>query len=207
MDQDKYDNHNAHLIVIDKKTTRIIATYRVQTYDMATKGVGFCGADRFNFSQFPLELQKNGLEVARACVLKEYRNTKVFFMLWKGLATVLYENKLRYFFGCSYAADYSKPWQIKGVIEKLRSMNVYHKNIYIKPLPEFRCEYDPNVLVERKVTLPSLLSLYLRFKCLVCSEPCMNWRFREIEFMLLYDARCVSDKYHRMFLDSRPRIF
>ena len=207
LDYEIYDKHTAHLIVIEKKSNGIVATYRMQNYKMAMNGIGFCSADRFNFSQFPLEMQRNGLEVSRACILKEYRNTQVFFMLWKGLATVLYENKLRYFFGCGRAADTSKSWQIRSIMEQLKNMNVYHKNIRVKPLPEFRCEYDSNAPLKKNVTLPSLLRLYLRFKCLICSDPCTNWHFKEIEFLLLYDARCVSDKYHRMFLDSRPRIF
>ena len=207
LDYDRYDDFNAHLIVIDKKSKKIIATYRMQNYAMTQKGPGFCSADRFIFSEFPLNAQKQGLEVARACVHKSYRNTKVFFLLWKGLATVLYENKLRYFFGCSHAGDHRKPEVVKAVIQKLQKMNVHHKSINIKPLPNFRYEWDNNVCPDKKASIPSLLNLYLRFKCLICSDPCLNWRFREIEFMVIYDAHCVSDKYHRMFLDNKPRIF
>lgn len=207
IDYDDYDNQNAHLIVIDKSNNKIIATYRMQTYAMAKAGHGFSSADRFDFSEFPLSVQEHSLEVARACIHKSYRNSKVFFLLWKGLAAVLYQNRLRYFFGCSFAADYGNPAEAKAIIKKIEKMDVHHKRIKLKPLPEFRYECDENIPPAKKSAIPSLLNRYLRFKCQICSEPCLNTRFLAIEFLVIYDARCASDEYYRMFFGDKPRIF
>ncbi len=207
IDYDDYDRQNAHLIIINKDINRIIATYRVQNYKMAKAGHGFATAGRFDFNGFPLKVQKHSLEVARASIHKSYRHSKVFFLLWKGLASLLYQNKLRYFFGSSFVANYENPAEARAILEKIKDMDVYHKSIKLKALPEFRYECDKNISPAKKTTIPSLLNRYLRFKCQICSEPCLNTRFLAIELLIIYDAHCVSDAYHKMFLGDKPRIF
>ena len=206
LDKDEYDDQFLHLIVIDKANGKVIATYRIQNYAMARQGMGFYSASRFEFMKFPDQVQRQGLEVSRACIAKNHRNSKVFYALWKGLALMLYENRLRYFFGCCSIPSRNSQ-DANGVVKLLQTMAVYHENIYVQPLPEFNCDYrdeDPDIT---KVMLPPLFNLYLRFKCRVCSAPCKDDEFKTITFLIIYDAKSVSYKHHSMFLGNRRRIF
>lgn len=206
IDQDEYDDQFLHLIVIDKSIQKVIATYRIQNYAMAQNGRGFYSASRFDFSAFPQEIQTRGLEVSRACIAKNYRSSKVFYLLWKGLALMLYENKLRYFFGCCSIPS-RNPQDANGVVKLLQTMAVYHDKIFVHPLPNFECIFVNEETDITKVTLPALFNLYLRFKCRVCSAPCKDDEFKTITFLVVYDAQSVSDKHHSMFLGNRVRLF
>ena len=206
IDKDEYDEQFSHLIIIDKNIQKVIATYRIQNYDMAQCGKGFYSASRFDFKSFPHKVQQQGLEVSRACIAKNYRSSKVFYLLWKGLALTLYENNLRYFFGCCSIPSRNTQ-DANGVVKLLKTMAVYHNNIYVLPLPNFECAYiDEDVDITR-VSLPALFNLYLRFKCRVCSAPCKDDEFKTITFLVVHDAKTVSDKHHNMFLGNRSRIF
>ena len=205
-DTDKYDQHSSHLIVRHKKHNKIIATYRMQTYAMARANVGFCGSDRYDFAKFPLEVQKQGLSVSRACMAKPYRNSKVFFLLWQGLALILYENRLRYYFGCT-SVPTTDTQQANDLVKLLKTMDVYHDQIYIPALPQAKCPYVDKPVDITSVYIPPLFNLYLRFKCLVCSEPCFHKGFRSIEFMILHDTAKLSERHYRMFLGDRKRLF
>lgn len=204
-DKDGYDEQFLHLIVISKKTNKIIATYRIQNYTMARTGIGFFSAGLFDFDQFPLEIQQYGLEVSRACIAKEFRNSKVFHFLWRGLAILLYENRLRYFFGCSSVPSTNNQ-DANGLVKLLQTMDAYHNEIYVKARPGFECVYQDKQVDITKVILPPLFNLYLRFKCYVCSAPSREQGIRAIDFLTIYDAKSVSKRHHRMFLGDRKNL-
>ena len=206
LDKDEYDDQFLHLIVVDKTNDKVIATYRIQNHAMAQQGIGFYSASRFDFADFPQEIQQHGLEVSRACIAKNHRNSKVFYALWKGLALMLYENKLRYFFGCCSIPSRNSQ-DANGVVKLLQTMAVYHKNVYVQALPEFTCTYQDEDTDITKVMLPPLFNLYLRFKCRVCSSPCKDDEFKTITFLVVYDTRSASDKHHSMFLGNREKLF
>lgn len=204
MDNDKYDAHSLQLMVLSKESNRAIATYRFQDYQMAKSSIDFCGSDRYDFTQFPEETQKKSLGVSRACIDKNHRNSKVFHLLWQGLAVLLYENRLRYFFGCN-SIPCDNQQDANGYIALLKAMDVYHDTIRIPALEHARCNYRDIPVDITKVMFPPLFNLYLRFKCRVCSEPCMHKVFKTLEFMIIYDLDQISDRHHSLFLGKRVR--
>ncbi len=205
-DIDRYDAYSSHLLIKTKKEQQIIATYRMQTYEMATENGGFCGSNRYDFSKLPLDIQKQGLSVSRACIGAKYRNSRVFGILWKGLANVLYHNKLRYFFGCSTIPS-SNMQDADDYIKLFQAMDVYHDSIHVPVLPDSKCIYEDRPVDINTVSLPAIFGLYLRFKCLVCSDPCFHKDFRGIEFLILHDTAQMSDRHYQMFFGDRKRLF
>lgn len=205
MDKDKFDDCALQLIVKSKTNNQVIATYRVQNYEIAHSGVGFCGCDRYDLSQMPEKILKNSLAVSRACIDKNHRSSKVFWVLWQGLSTLLYESNLRYFFGCS-SIPTSDPQTANNYIALLEAMDVYHDEILIKALPEAECKYRELPADITNTFLPPLFNLYLKFKCRVCSEPCMHDEFKTLEFMIIYDYKYISNRQHKMLLGDRKKL-
>ena len=121
LDRDEYDPQFKHLIILYKPNNRVIATYRIQNYAMAKAGLGFYSSGIFDLGIFSEVVQKNMLEIGRACIAKDHRKAGVFFLLWKGLAEVLYANRLRYFFGCNSVAS-QNPQDANGIIRLLKTM-------------------------------------------------------------------------------------
>ena len=205
IDKDEYDEQFLHLVVFHKPSRQVVATYRVQNYAMAAGGLGFYSNSIFNMTSLPIDVQRNMLELGRACIARQHRNSSVFFLLWQGIAEILYENRLRYFFGCNSVPS-RNPQDANGIVKLLRTMQVYHQDFYLPTQSQYKCPYKDQEADITKINLPALFNLYLRFKCQICSEPALDRDFKTIVFLIAYDYRRVSDKYHKMFLGNRPRM-
>ncbi len=97
---DAYDFKCRHLIVIDRSTGETIGTYRLNTLETARSVEGFYSASEFTIEDLPDTILQNGIELGRACIAKDHRNTKVLFLLWKALLAYSKQAEKRYFFGC-----------------------------------------------------------------------------------------------------------
>src|SRR5262249_9458276 len=86
-DIDEFDEQCHHLIVVDTENQdRVVGTYRMQTSEMARAGRGFYSNVEFELSTLPPEVLSDSIELGRACVAQDHRNTAVLFLLWRGLA-------------------------------------------------------------------------------------------------------------------------
>ena len=198
LDIDDFDNQFLHLVLIYKKTSKVIATYRIQNYELAKLGKGFYSATRFNFDDLPMDMQKNGIETSRACVGRLYRNSSVFFLLWKGLAIIMKQTNMRYFFGCSSVMS-TNPQDANGLVKFFQATDAYHHKINLNPMPGFECPYNDKEVDISKVQLPILFSIYLRFSCQVCSVPCFDRSFKTITFLIIFDINYMPQRTMEYF--------
>src|SRR5688572_29270159 len=97
---DEYDFKCRHLLVIDRETKRTVGTYRLNSIETACSLRGFYSYGEFTIEHLPADVLNHGVEIGRACIAPEHRNTKVLFLLWKGLVAYLQTEGKRYFFGC-----------------------------------------------------------------------------------------------------------
>ncbi len=100
LDFDKYDAGCKHLIIIEKLTNKTIGTYRINSIESAKDAQGFYAYNEFNLEDLPPEVLQQAMEVGRACIAREHRNSKVLFLLLKALLNYLKQSDKRYFFGC-----------------------------------------------------------------------------------------------------------
>ena len=76
LDQDQYDEHADHLLVIDKSIDKVVGTYRMLKKSVANSNGGFYSEGEFdltNLKRLPAEI----LEMGRSCVHKEDRKSVV----------------------------------------------------------------------------------------------------------------------------------
>ena len=99
-DEDEFDATCHHLVVIDRSTNAVIGAYRVRTFEAAKTAFGFYSAAEFTVEDLPMTVLTESMEIGRACIAREHRNSRVLFLLWKGLAMYSAFKRKRFFFGC-----------------------------------------------------------------------------------------------------------
>ncbi|MCA1850101.1 MAG: GNAT family N-acetyltransferase, partial [Acidobacteria bacterium] len=201
-DQDEFDLTCHHLVILDKTTAEIVGTYRLRTIEMAREAGGFYSAGEFNLSCLPPYVLEESVEIGRACIARPYRNTKVLFLLWKGLATYLAHNRKRYLFGCCSLAS-QEPQEGTRVFDYLERSGHLHPTLYVPPRRGFECDVD-DLFVEggREPSVPRLFQTYLSFGARVCGRPAIDRQFKTIDFLVTFDTEEMDEKSRRTFFGA-----
>jgi len=201
LDRDDYDRYCHHLAVEDVQSGSIVGTYRMQTSRMAENGAGFYSAEEFDLGGVPAEVLADSVELGRACIDREHRNTQVLYLLWKGLAAYITHNSKRYLFGCCSltSLDPEEGWQVMAQIER---EGLLDEAIRARPHSGMAC-YPPGFrgAVATEVRLPRLFRTYLRFGAKVCGEPAIDRRFGTIDYLVVFDTARMDDHMRRMFFE------
>lgn len=198
-DMDEFDEQCDHLIVVDTENQdRVVGTYRMQTGEMARAGRGFYSNVEFELSTLPPEMLSDSIELGRACVAQDHRNTAVLFLLWRGLAAYLMHNRKRYLFGCCSLTS-------QDPVDGLRVMRLLERNGQIDPSfdvrtqPGFECVAEAESLVNQEVRLPKLFQIYMRYGARVCSRPALDRQFKTIDFLVLFDVKTTDEQSRKLF--------
>ncbi len=192
-DVDPLDEQMHHLLIEDRRTLRVVGTYRLQTASMAAASPhGWYAASLFDLSGLPAEVRRDGVEIGRACVARAHRNGRVLRLLWRGLARYLQWNERRYLFGCCSMPS-RDPRDATQVRELLQSMGALDLTIAVAPLPEMVCPPDDRPDAERPVLrLPPLLHGYLTLGARVVSAPAFDRAFGSIDCLMVLDIAAMS---------------
>ncbi|QSJ15396.1 GNAT family N-acetyltransferase [Nostoc sp. UHCC 0702] len=183
-DWDQFDTVCHHLMLISKHTGKTIGTYRMQTYAMASQGLGFDAADIFNLDQIPSSVLQASVEVGRACIVKEYRNIQALLLLWQGLANYLIWSNNQYFFGCASLLSQCSS-QAACAYQYFQQHNLMHPSILVYPNSEYCVEIPPNFPDICDVEIPNILQAYLNIGVKICSLPAIDRQFKTIDFLII----------------------
>ena len=193
---DAYDFKCRHLIIVDRETGATVGTYRLNTLETAGSHDGFYSANEFTIEDLPEGLLSSGIEIGRACIAVEHRNTKVLFLLWKALLAYLNDSRKRYFFGCCSIFTKDIETGRKAYGQLIREGHC-HKRLHVVPKHDALSAVDtPN---GETVELPPLFNMYLRLGAKVCGPPMVDRDFGTIDFFVVFDVRSMSGKYRRLF--------
>lgn len=198
-DEDRFDAVCHHLLVMDRETGAVVGTYRLQTLEMAQSAAGFYCSEEFRLEQMPPEFLSGALEIGRACIALEHRNTRVLFLLWKGLAEFAVAHRKRYLFGCCSLTSQDAAEGEKAR-RRIENGGFYHEDFFVEPRSEFVCE-SVSVAEDNQWELPKLFLTYLRFGAKVCSPPAIDREFKTIDFLVMFDFETITEKSRRMFLE------
>jgi putative hemolysin len=199
-DLDQFDPVCHHLVVAVQATGEVVGTYRLQTSAMAAAHPhGFYSATEFDLDGFPPPVVAGSVELGRACVALEHRNTQVLFLLWKGLALYVRAARKRYLFGCCSLTS-QDPREGRNVMDHLERTGRVHPRIRIAPQAGFEC-YGPDLELDPgcQVKLPKLFRIYLRHGALVCGPPAIDRQFKTIDYLVLFDVDAMSERQVRTF--------
>src|SRR5208282_4117342 len=137
LDRDRYDFTCDHLMVRDTSSGRLVGTYRMQSGFRAKGNLGYYSEQFFDFTPFE-GIRAEVLELGRACVHTEYRNSAVLHMLWKGIARYATSCGARYLLGCSSLSSQDENEGI-ALYESLKEKYLIEPTLRTEPRPEFTC--------------------------------------------------------------------
>ena len=194
---DAYDIKCRHLIVVSKVTGETVGTYRLNSIETANSTHGFYSANEFTIEDLPREVLDDGIEIGRACIAREHRNSKVLFLLWKALLAYLEQCGKRYYFGCCSIFTSDATVARRAFRQLIRDGNI-HKSFSVTP-----CRNGVSLLEDdddaAKVELPALFNMYLRIGARVCGPPMIDREFGTIDFFVVFDVAEMTAKYRRIF--------
>ncbi len=195
-DRDEFDAVCHHLIVAERASGRIIGTYRLQTGAMAASHIGFYSDAEYDLSLLPAAVLDDSVELGRACIASDHRNTQVLFLLWKGLARYVAATDQRYLFGCCSltSQDPAEGWAVMELLEKRGQV---HPDLRTAPRPGFECARGDRF--EGRLKIPRLFRVYLRHGALVCGPPAIDRRFKTIDYLVIFDVTGLDEKRFRTF--------
>ncbi len=200
LDEDRFDSVCHHLIVQENSTGATVGTYRLQTLEMAKNVSEFYCAGEFMIEDLPHSVLAESLEIGRACIALDHRNSKVLFLLWKGLAAYAVATKKRFLFGCCSltSQDAAEGWKAARRIEQ---DGFVHNELFVMPREAYTCDKEAwSESAEDSVwQLPKLFLTYLRFGAKVCSEPAIDREFKTIDFFVIFDLETLEEKHRKLF--------
>ena len=206
IDQDEFDEHCLQLVIVEKKTSRIVGTYRVHLGVVAKTELGLYSAREYNIEGID-DIIDEVIEVGRSCVHPDFRNGSVIGLLWSGISATLVRSGLRYLLGCVSleTVDPDVGW---ALYEYFKNRDKLSSELKATPVAGFELpEPDPEnvkeLLGEKKVALmkniPPLFKGYLRLGVGVCGEPLLDKEFGTIDFLILLDLEELPEKYYKHF--------
>jgi putative hemolysin len=190
LDRDRYDFICDHLMVRDTSSGKLAGTYRMQSGFRAKGNLGYYSEQFFDFAPYE-GIREEVLELGRACVHTEYRNTAVLHMLWKGIVRYALSCRARYLLGCSSVTSQDEN-EGMALFEQLREKYLIEPTLRTNPKPGFQCELRNNMTPPPAT--PRLFRAYLDASARLCGPPAIDREFKTIDFLTLIDLQRVPDR-------------
>jgi putative hemolysin len=195
LDRDEFDLICDHLMVRDASKGLLIGTYRLQTGYRAQGNLGYYSQQLFDLK--PLEpIRGQVLELGRACVHPDYRNTGALQMLWKGIAQYALLCGARYLIGCSSLTSQDES-EGAALYEFLRDRFLAPTEFQTSPHSHCRC--GGNGIAGSLPKIPRLFRAYLDVSAKLCGPPAIDREFRTIDFLTFVDLEIIPGRVRNRF--------
>ena len=190
LDRDQFDVICDHLLVRETAANEVVGTYRMQTGYRAKGNAGYYSEEFFEFAPYE-QIRGELLELGRACVKREHRDSGVLMLLWKGIFRYARQTGARYLIGCSSLTS-QNPAEGAALYQQLRKAHLAPAYLRTVPspghaLPETEASPVP-------VRLPRLLRTYLELSAMICGPPAIDREFKTIDFLTLLDLQGISKR-------------
>lgn len=195
LDFDQFDSICDHLIIIDRKTRRIVGTYRM---------ISSTFSDRF-YSQGEFELggvlalPGNKLELGRACIHAEFRTGAIINLLWKGIAEYIRKTNTEYLFGCASVHTVDAVMASR-LLALLRHKGLAVDELDVEPTEAYQCKL-PRVAAQESMEkeLPGLIQSYILAGAKFYGEPALDVDFHCFDFFMMLKVSEMSRLFRRRY--------
>lgn len=210
-DADHFDSWCDHLLVIDRKrgegAAGVVGTYRLLRREAAAKAGGFYTQTEFDIAPL-LAVPGPVLELGRSCVDVEYRTRPTMQLLWRGIASYVFQHDIRVMFGCA---------SLPGIDPDVLAPSLSYLYHYHLAPPSLRARALPDRYVEMNrlapgdidteaavaqldaraalAALPPLIKGYLRLGGLVGEGAVIDPQFNTTDVCIIVVTDRVTDKY------------
>jgi len=192
IDVDEFDFICDHLIIIDKKSQKIVGTYRL---NCSLYSNSFYSANEFNLRKI-LEQPGTKLELGRACIAKDFRRGFVISLLWRGIAEYMQATQASLVFGCASIKTES-PRQAALIYHYFAGDNRYNEELLAPPTLSFSMPgldlwignmnrpLSADEITEAESLIPNLCQSYLKAGAFLGGEPAYDADFKCIDFLTI----------------------
>jgi putative hemolysin len=214
-DQDLFDAHCDHLIVLDtglpgEESEQIVGTYRLMRQQHAAKAGGYYSADEFAVaSLMARHSDRNFLELGRSCVLPAYRGKRTIELLWQGIWAYTRQNNIDVMIGCASFAG-TIPAQHAEALTFLNTHAKTQPEWHIAPLPGRHVCMDlmPAEAIDLKSAinkLPPLIKGYLRLGAAYGDGAVIDPIFKTIDVMVVLPVEHIKQRYKSHYGENAER--
>ena len=210
-DRDEFDAYCDHLLVIDHSrgtgADAVVGTYRLLRRSVALDHAGFYTATEFDITPllaFPGEI----LELGRSCVDAAYRTRPTMQLLWRGIASYVFQYDIKLMFGCASLPG-TDPQALAVPLSYLYHYHLAPPSLRVQALPDryvdmniLPCgDVDPEAAVAQLdaraavAALPPLIKGYLRLGGLVGNGAVIDHQFNTTDVCIIVVTDRVTKKY------------
>ena len=208
IDEDEFDPYCLHLIVVERASNEVIATYRVHPGVTALQELGFYSSLEFKLGGLD-KIAAKTVEVGRSCVKPGYRNGAIVALLWSGMAAAVERYGGKYLLGCVSLSP-ADPVIGRAMSDFLAGKgDVFTRELDVAPQPGWELPaVDPEAVKaytegekssELRKLMPPLMKGYLRLGAKFGREPVLDKEFGTIDFLVLFNLAEIDQKYARHF--------
>lgn len=206
IDVDEFDFVCDHLIIIDKKSNKIVGTYRLNCSKFSNQ---FYSANEFNLRRI-FEQPGIKLELGRACIHKDFRRGIVISLLWRGIAEYMNATNSDVLFGCA-SIKTDSPRQAALLYRHFEVEKRFTSKFFCPPTLRFTMPtLDSWILsLNRDLTLaeqtevenlvPSLCKSYLKAGAYLGGEPAYDEEFKCIDFLTILPRENLNRSLWRKY--------
>lgn len=192
IDVDEYDFICDHLAIIEKKTGRLIGTYRL---NCSLFSQSFYSSQEFNLRRV-LEEPGAKLELGRACIHKDFRKGLVISLLWRGIAEYMAATDSKILFGCASIKTESAR-ETALLYHYFQKDSRFHPNYWCPPTLQYSMpnlelwieKFSKGISAEELSTveamIPPLARAYLKAGAYLGGEPAYDPEFKCIDFLTI----------------------
>lgn len=192
IDVDSYDFLCDHLIIIDKRSSQIVGTYRL---NFSATAKDFYSAREFDLTNIMVNPGAK-LELGRACIHKDFRRGIVISLLWRGIAEYMSQSGAQLLFGCA-SIKTENPRQAALLYKYFQNNNRIIPDFatapttnYLMPKLDLWIQYLKNPMTKTELNevedlLPPLCRAYLKMGAFIGGEPAWDEEFKCIDFLTI----------------------
>lgn len=195
LDFDEFDSICDHLIIIDRKSARIVGTYRMICSTFSDR---FYSQGEFNLDTL---LAQDGvkLELGRACIHAEFRTGAIINLLWKGIAEYIRKTDTAFLFGCASVHTVDAVVASR-LLALLRAKGLAVDELDVKPTEKYRCilpRVQPDENMEKEI--PALIQSYILAGAKFYGEPALDVDFHCFDFFMMLKISEMSRLFRRRY--------
>jgi putative hemolysin len=195
MDVDEFDQICDHLIIIDKKTFKVIGTYRVISSLYSNK---FYSEGEFHLAEF-MKQPGAKLELGRACIHKDFRTGATIGLLWKGIVEYIKKTDTKYLFGCA-SVQTMEPVVAGTILEYLKREQLSSEEYSVSPTDYYKVPLpQPEVTGDVNELIPALVHSYVKAGAKFYGAPAYDRDFNCFDFFMVLKIEEMSKLFRRRF--------
>ena len=200
LDITEHDAVAKQIICVDTDTDEVVGCYRILCSQWMKEGSRFQTEDEFDISELKAT-GENIVELSRAVIKKEYRNTTVLMNLLRFIMKYIMDGDFRFVIGETSFFGTDK----QALQEEISYLTLFHgvEDFDIKALQKNDLAILPKEQInqaEVKRKLPPLVRAYIGFGAKIGKEAFADYDFGSVDVFTLMDTQNYNTDYIQRFL-------